>query len=287
MLLKLLNMIKKDLSIGVFDGLHIGHLNLLQNLKNNPTIITFHPHPKKNIKLIYSYETRIKLLNNLGFFEIICFKDTDEIYSYSALEFIEKILLSLNITNIYISSDFKLGKNRASDAFTFKKLAKNYKIQVNIQEPFIYKNNKLSSTLIREYLIDGEINKANKLLPNNFFIEGTVVEGTKTAEKLGYKTANIQNEINLILPKDGVYKTKTIYNNIVYNSISYIGKSPTLLNKEYSLLETHIFNFNKTIYNETITVLFVDKIRDDLIFKNKEEIITQIKKDIKIATSEH
>jgi len=287
MLLEPINMIKKDLSIGVFDGLHSGHLKLLSNLINKPTIITFHPHPKKDIKLIYPYETRLKLLNNLGFDNIICYDDKDEIYKYSALDFIERILCKLKITNIYISSDFKLGMNRATDADQFKSIAENYKIKVSILDPVIYKGEKLSSSKIRAYLLNGEIKNANQMLVNNFFINGKIELGTKTAEKLGYKTANIYNNNNLILPKDGVYKTKTIYKNILYKSISYIGKSPTLLNKEKSLLETHIFNFNKTIYDEYITVIFIDKIRDDIVFKNKEKLLFQIKKDIEIATSEY
>jgi riboflavin kinase / FMN adenylyltransferase len=283
MLIDLSNMIEKDLAIGVFDGLHLGHIDILKNLKNNPILMTFHPHPKKNIKLIYSFETRLTLFKNLGIDNIICFNENSDIYNLSAFEFIKDHIINLNVTNIYISSDFKLGKHRATDAFAFKNLANDFNINVNIIEPYIYNNKKLSSSDIRELIVNGNIKEVNKLLSYKYFIKGIVKEGTKTAEKLGYKTANICDSEGIIIPNDGVYASKTIYNNNLYNSITYIGKSPTLLNNPKVLLETHIFDFNKLIYNEELTIIFKDKIRGEIKFNSKDKLLNRIKKDVLIA----
>lgn len=273
----------KDLAIGIFDGFHHGHMKILNCLKNNPSVITFHPHPRKETKLIYPIETRLTILKNLGIENIFVFSKLDNIYELEASVFIKDILVKNNVKNIFIGTDSKIGKNRTCDALTFKSLASDFDINVNIVEPYIFNNSKLSSSKIRPAIVNGDIDKVNKLLNYGYFITSTVAHGTKTAEKLGYKTANLYLDKNTLLPSIGVYKTNCIYNKILYKSITYIGKSPTLLNNTDIVVETHIFDFNKIIYDQSITVVFKDKIRGEMVFKSKNELIKQIQSDVGIA----
>ena len=266
----------KDLAIGIFDGLHLGHLKILNNLKNNPSVITFDPHPHKKTKLIFPIETRLAMLKNLGIAHVFVFSENDNIYELDAKDFIKNILIKNNVKNVFIGIDSKLGKNRICNANDFKTIAKEFNINVNIVEPYMYKNSKLSSSKIRTELINGNITKINKLLSYGYFISGTVAYGTKTAEKLGYKTANIYQNESTLTPCMGVYKSNCIYNNTLYKSISYIGKSPTLLNNTKTVIETHLFDFNKIIYDENITIIFKDKIRNEMKFNSKTELIKQI-----------
>lgn len=273
----------RDLAIGIFDGFHHGHLSILQKLHNKPSVLTFHPHPRENVKLIFDIENRIKILNALGINDVFVYSKADGIYELDLPQFINKILIPKNVKNVFVGADFRLGKNRASSASDFKELAKSFSIEVNIVEPTIFNGIKLSSSNIREELKNGNIFKVNKLLTYKYFYTGVVQHGTRTAEKLGYKTANLIPPNHLLIPNDGVYKTTCIYDGIEYKAITYIGKSPTLLNNKTSVIETHIFDFNKVIYDESINVIFVDKIRGEMKFKSKDELLAQINHDLSYA----
>lgn len=273
----------RDLAIGIFDGFHHGHLSILQKLKSNPSVLTFHPHPRENVKLIFDIQNRIKILNALGIADVFVYAKTDGIYELDANLFIKNILIPKNVKNVFVGADFRLGKDRGSSALEFKELARKFSINVNIVEPTIFNGIKLSSSNIREELKNGNIFKTNKLLTYKYFYTGIVQHGTRTAEKLGYKTANLIPPSYLLIPNDGVYKTTCIYDGLEYKAITYIGKSPTLLNNSLSIIETHIFDFNKVIYNESITVIFVDKIRGEMKFKSKDELLAQINHDLSYA----
>ncbi len=249
---------KNKIYIGFFDALHKGHLRILKD--KNIKILTFKDIPSKSYA-IYPLQKRIEDLNNIGF-NLIDVYDIQK-NNLNAKEFIEQYLIKNNFEQIIVGSDFKLGK----DQLNVKELKKLIDTKVVVRT-------KTSTTILKKYLQNGDIDNFNKKAIFNYSIKGKVIKGEQLGRKLGYNTANIETNYNKYL-KNGVYLTKTFHNGEEYFGLTFIGTSKTFDNKIFSI-ENHIFNFNKDIYGEEIKIEFI-KFMDEV---KKFDNINELKKHI-------
>ena len=283
--------------IGNFDGLHLGHQKLFKLAKNfkkkyslNIGVLTFEPMPKMffNNKLsnfrISNQKQKINLLKKHNVDFVIIKKFNKKFSKIKSTNFIKNILVSkLQAKFIFVSNNFRFGNRREGDVKQLIKYEKifNYKI---VKPKPLSKNKKIiSSSLIRNLLMKGKIKKANEFLNREWSIEGMVKKGRQLGKKIGFPTANIDIK-DYIIAKTGVYavKVKKYGTNKFIRGIANLGYRPTF-NQKKILLEVHLFNFSKNLYNKYLTVNFLKFIRKEKKFKNVSELKKQIKIDISKA----
>ena len=286
-------------TIGSFDGIHIGHKKILQTLtkiakKNNgkSILITFWPHPryvlKKNndFKLLTSLDEKIKLFekNKIDILYIVDF--SLKFSKVSANKFIENILLEkLKINCLLIGYNNNFGRNREGNIRYLEENKKKFDIDIiSIPKQSVDKIS-ISSTKIREYLNNGKINSANRLLGRKYSINGKIIKGNGIGRKINFPTANIEiDEPKKLLPKSGVYAVEVILNRKIYLGMLNIGYNPTIKNEKKSI-EVNIFEFSEDIYNNKISINFIRRIRNEKKFKNLNELKKQLIKDKKKVKS--
>lgn len=278
------------ISIGSFDGVHLGHshmfekINSISNSKIPKTIISFTNHPRLIIEngqfnfLLNTFDEKVELLRkkNIDFLLVINF---DENFAkISAKEFINNYINKLQPKHIVIGREHFFGNNKQGNIDLIKNNALKNNIEIHeVQEYFPF-DTKVSSSIIRNLLLDGKLAEANKLLGYNYLISGIVNHGLNLGTKLGFPTANIKTEASKLIPLVGVYSCKVYYLDKTFGGMLYIGTRPTLDMKEVSI-EVNIFDFNETIYNQNIKVELIERLRDDIKFANQDELIEQLKKD--------
>ena len=281
------------LTIGTFDGVHIGHDKILNRLieeskRNNLSslVMTFFPHPRMilnkshKIKMIDTIDEKIHLLEKTGLDNLIIHPFDDNFSKIRAKEFVEEILVKkLKIKQIIIGYDHKFGRNREASVEDLKKFGVDYMFTVNEIPAQEINSIAISSTKIRDAILNGEIEKCNKFLGRNFMLTGKVVHGNGIGKKINFPTANIEiKETYKIIPKNGVYLVKTKLNSNIYFGMMNIGVRPTIggINKS---LEIHFFNFKDNIYDKTISIEIINKIRDEEKFSSIDNLKIQLKKD--------
>lgn len=282
------------ITIGNFDGLHLGHKKLINTTKKialekgfNSVVFSFNPHPLevlKNEQFLYIFtqeEKRRELLKERINIFLNC-PFNPNFANLSPEEFIDILYEKLNCRVLVVGEDYCFGKNRAGNVNILKKIGEKKGIEVIKISDILVDGERVSSTKIRESLKAKNIKKANLLLNRCYSILGIVSEGNKLGRTIGFPTANIIPEKNKLLPPDGVYITKTIYNGKVYKSLTNIGKNPTI-NNSIRTVETYIFDFNQNIYGKEIEVLFLEWVRDVKKFVSLEELKQQIAKDTNIT----
>ena len=281
------------LTIGTFDGVHIGHNKILTKLveeskKNNLSslIMTFFPHPRmvlqksQEIKMIDTIDEKIHLFEKTGVDNLIIQPFDENFSKIRAKEFVEEILVKkLKIKHIIIGYNHRFGKDREASVDDLKKFGLNYMFTVEEIAAQEIHSIAISSTKIRNAILKGEIKKCNEYLGRNFMLTGEVVHGDGLGKKINFPTANIKiPETYKIIPKNGVYLVKAIINSEIYFGMMNIGVRPTIGGKNKSL-EIHFFNFKDNIYNKTISVEIICKIRDEEEFSSIDELKIQLKKD--------
>ena len=281
------------LTIGIFDGVHIGHNKILTKLveeskKNNLSslIMTFFPHPRmvlqksQEIKMIDTIDEKIYLFEKTGVDNLIIQPFDENFSKIRAKEFVEEILVKkLKIKHIIIGYDHRFGKDREASVDDLKKFGLNYMFTVEEIAAQEIHSIAISSTKIRNAILKGEIKKCNEYLGRNFMLTGEVVHGDALGKKINFPTANIKiPETYKIIPKNGVYLVKAIINSERYFGMMNIGVRPTIGGEKKSL-EIHFFNFKDNIYNKTISVEIICKIRDEEKFSSIDELKIQLKKD--------
>ncbi len=285
---------KTVLTIGTFDGVHVGHLKIIQKLVDTAThkncesvLLTFFPHPRMviypddhGIKLLNTLDEKIKLLTEAGLQHLIILPFTKEFAKLGALDYIKEIIVDkIQAQLLVIGYDHRFGKNREGNIKTLEAHADEFGFELFEISPADIDEITISSTKIRNYLLDGEVEQAKRLLGKEYTMTGKVKEGRKLGREIGFPTANIE-EIPLykLVPKDGVYAVKVSVNNTMYKGMMNIGNRPTVDGVKHAN-EVHIFDFNKDIYNQDITVSFVARIRDEQKFSNIEALKTQLVSD--------
>ena len=281
------------ITIGTFDGVHLGHKSILEKMKNatqnnqyESLVLTFFPHPRmvlqqdSSIKLLNTIDEKATLLEKFGIDNLII-HPFDEVFSnLSAEEFVKNILVDkLNIHKIIIGHDHRFGKNRTADINDLILFGEKYKFEVEQINAKEIDEIAVSSTKIRKALLEANIKLANEYLGYSYFISGKVVEGKKIGRTIGFPTANIQiNESYKLLPKNGVYVVSSKINNILYFGMMNIGKNPTLGDNEQSI-EIHFFDINEDIYNKNLQISILEHIREEQKFNSLTELQAQLEKD--------
>ena len=277
------------ISIGTFDGVHKGHEIVFNHLKNSlgliPLVITFNKSPKEiinndPIKSIYLTDTKKKLIKNLGIQEIISIDFDESIKSLKAIEFISLLKKYLKLKVLVIGNDTTIGKDKIGKNNGLGELLSKFDANLKSIEIKESKKKKISSSEIKKQILEGKFKEVNEKLSNKYFIEGKIVEGKKLGRELGYPTANLDFSKEIIIPKDGIYSTISIFEDNSYNSITSIGNNPTF-NEKLKTIETYIIDFNKNIYNRKLKILFLDFIRDQIKFDNEQDLVNQMDKDLK------
>lgn len=278
-------------TIGNFDGVHVGHKKIIAAVKEeakqkglSSCVITFHPHPQKvlqniDIPLLVPIRERLKLLEKEGVDVVACYTFTKDIAKIPAKDFVTDILIGkLNLKHLIVGPGFSFGRKREGNLDLLDKMGAQYGFDTEVVGSAQIEGEIVSSTAIRNLVKEGNMTKAGKFLGYNFYIEGQVKEGERRGRQIGFPTANLDTDWD-ILPKVGVYATLAHVDGIVLNSITNVGYRPTFGNNEL-VIETHIFNFNEDIYKKRIEVEFVDRVRDEQKFNGPQALVEQIKKDV-------
>lgn len=280
-----LNIDNLSIILGCFDGIHVGHRNLIEFAKfdknDNPlAIVTFSESLSCDKKCLTSVEQRINLLSFLDVDYLFIVECDEDFFKLSYIDYINKFLKRINPSTIYLGKNFRFGLNDQGDIYDLKLNFKNVKALDYVKDNC---NNIISNSIIKEKILIGEVEEANLLLGRKFSIEGEVIKGLGNGSKIGFKTANLFLNLPYVIPKNGVYITKVEIDGIFYNSITNIGFHPSIDKLDKISIETHILNFDKDLYNKTINLYFYKYLRDEKQFLNLNELIKQIELDIKEA----
>jgi riboflavin kinase/FMN adenylyltransferase len=286
------------ITIGSFDGVHLGHKHVLSQLKKiasdingESVVLTFFSHPltvlnpNKKFSKLTTIEEKIELFKKTGIDHLILIPFTTELSKMDYISFTTTILIEkLNLNTILVGYDNKMGKDGGGNYLQLTKLSKKLNFNVIKQDKFSIDNINPNSTLIRELLSNGKLKKASKLLGYPYTLHGTVKYGNQIGSKLGFPTANIQVSEDKFIPANGVYITLVNYNNKKYKGMMNIGIRPTI-NDTYKMpvIEVHIFDFEKNIYNEEIEVNILMRVRNEYNFNSLNELKNQLVNDKKTA----
>lgn len=290
---------KTIVTIGTFDGVHIGHKKIIEKLVQNTSgatfqslLLTFFPHPrlvlqeKSAIKLLNTIEEKIQLLKKTGLDVLIIHPFDKKFSSLTAEEFVKKILVEqFNIQKIIIGYDHRFGVNRSANIDDLILFGAKYGFEVEQISAQEIDAISVSSTKIRNAITEGNISLANSYLGYNYFFSGTVIEGKKLGRTIGFPTANITIEADYkLIPKIGVYIISSYFNNSVIYGMMNIGTNPTVGGENLSI-EIHFFDFNENLYHQKMEITVLERIRDEEKFESLEALKTQIGKDKEFAIS--
>ena len=285
------------ITIGTFDGVHVGHQQIISQLKSEAeriggetVIITFHPHPRKvvrtdhDVKLITTIAERIDLLSTAGIDHLVIVPFTHHFSELEPQEYVETFLKKrFNPSVVIIGYDHKFGKDRKGDYKLLEAYSAKRFFELKEIPQHVINHNTVSSTRIRDYILNGEVQKANELLGYDFSFEGVVVKGDQIGRSLGYPTANIQLlDQEKIVPGNGIYAVSVLLPSPVprfLDGMMSIGVRPTIAEGKKRTIEVNIFNFDEDIYGEKIRVYVKAFIRPELKFSGLEELKKAIHQD--------
>ena len=284
------------LTIGNFDGVHIGHQALFnqvikkaESIDGTSVVVTFEPHPIRVIKsnkhfpLITLYEQKVELIGATGVDTLICIPFTREFAAIPARTFVKEILCDqIGMKAIVVGQDYSFGRKREGDIFLLKEMAVAHGFDVIISEWIDLEGGRISSTEIRNLVREGGVEEAKKLLGRYYQVRGTVIRGRDRGGRLlGFPTANL-TLYDELCPKGGVYAVTVEYQDTTYQGVANIGYSPTFDNGEFSV-EVHILDFDQNIYERPIRVNFIRRLRGEKKFPGPEALSEQISLDIEKA----
>ena len=279
------------LTIGVFDGVHLGHRHLLQHLIQRaqpncqPGVITFSNHPTTVLRpdhpvsYITSLEKKLNLIRNEGIDLVISLEFTPDLSQIPADDFADILVESLHMKGLVIGPDFAFGRNRQGNAAFLKEAGAKLGFWVEAVEPLNLAGSVVRSGLIRQTLTQGDVATGNRLLGRPFRLSGQVVKGFQRGRELGFPTANLAIPPGMMLPGDGIYATWAILSGKRYRSATSIGVRPTFGLTE-RLVEVYILDFAADIYGQNLGVDFVKKLRDQETFPDVDALIKQVEQDV-------
>lgn len=281
------------ITIGVFDGVHLGHKYLINKLIQNKNtsklscgIVTFDPHPIQilrpdiNFKCLQSLEGRVRSLEQTGIDFISVVKFDHLLSQFTAQDFLKELKEQLNFQLLVVGEDFRLGKNQEGDIAQLRTISNELEFSIKKIPLQSDSKAKFSSSQIREFITNGNIDKANKILGTSFTIDGMVEPGEKRGRQLGFPTINLSLSTDLITPKKGVYASVTKIDGDEYKSIVNVGTRPTF-GVDKILAESHLFDYNGNAYDKEVTISLLEFIREEIQFNNKDQLINQINHDVK------
>ncbi len=285
---------KTVLTIGNFDGVHLGHQAIFKDvvdkakkISGTPAIMTFDPHPQKffsgeDVPIITGFENKMELIEPLGIEVVFVCGRTKEFYMMSADEFVRDVLVdSLHISHIIVGDDFAFGSGRKGDFNFLREMGRKYKFDVTEERSVTLGGILIKSTAIRNLIAEGMVAEASIYLGRDFSINGKVISGMGRGKKLGIPTANLEYKGGLI-PPFGVYVVNVSVDGKLFGGVANLGDNPTFGDVTFSF-EVHIFDFDRDLYGKEIEVSFITRIRGEKKFNNIKALKKRMEKDIKTA----
>ena len=287
-------------TIGFFDGVHLGHRFLIEQVKElakdkglRSALITFPVHPRQVMKsdyrpeLLTTPEEKIELLKAQGVDYCIMLDFTVELSQLSALSFMKDILQQrYNVSTLIVGYDHRFGHNRSEGFEDYVRYGQQIGMNVYRAQACMIDDLNISSSLVRTHLLEGKIDLSTRYLGYNYSIEGVVVGGYRVGRTIGFPTANLDlRESNKLIPSDGVYAVRVEVKGCLYAGMLNIGYRPTLDNGSKKSIEVHILRFDEDIYDEKIRLYFVSRIRSEMKFSGLDELIAQLKRDAAFVDS--
>ena len=288
-------------TVGSFDGLHLGHLKILDEVKNaaaekkgSTVVVTFEPHPRSvlskdfDLRILTDLEEKKEILEKAGIENLMVINFTNEFSHLTSDEFIRKFIVGkFAASRMVIGHDHKFGRDRLGDVVKLSELGRSNNFDVTEVPPLSMGGQIISSTKIRNALYAGDIERANLFLGRNYSLSGKIVVGAQRGRTLGFPTANLSPfDAAKAIPKNGVYIAKCFFENESRIGIMNIGHRPTFENKTEIVLEVHILNFSGDIYGKPMKVEFIKRLRDERKFDSKESLIIQLEADKREAQKE-
>jgi riboflavin kinase/FMN adenylyltransferase len=275
--------------IGFFDGLHIGHQALIEKTKLiakeqgiKTAMITFFPHPSsvlqhKQVMYLTPHYLKQQLLESYGFDYLLIVNFTLDFSKQSGASFIENILCRLPLKHLVVGFDFRFGFQGKGDVHLLTQSQSCF--EVSVIDQISDQHNKISSTLIKSLISEGDVALAHEYLSRPHQVRGQVVQGNQRGRTIGYPTANVDVYDDVLIPAPGVYIAQVTHNHKTYPAMVNIGHNPTFNAKHDVSIEAYILDFNETIYGQTLVVHFLDRIRDEKKFNSIQELINQLHQD--------
>jgi len=281
------------LTIGVFDGVHAGHRYLLEKLQQRAAeknllsgVVTFNPHPQSvlhphnQLPSLSNLEDRVQAIQERGIDIVAVLTFTPKLAQLSAQEFISLVKKHLKMQGIIVGPDFALGRGREGNITLLRALGREMKFSVEVIPSYTINGEVVSSTLIRQALIQGDMKKIERLMGHYFYLRGKVITSDKRGRVLGFPTANLDIKPQQALPGNGIYATIARVDGKQFYSATNIGIRPTFGEGEKTV-ETHLLNYKGDLYGKDIRVEFVQKLRDEQRFSSSEALKVQIEKDVR------
>ncbi|WP_409340929.1 bifunctional riboflavin kinase/FAD synthetase [Paenibacillus sp. MBLB4367] len=284
------------LALGDFDGIHLGHQEVIrraigtaQKLNIPASIMTFDPHPRvilghsKYEQSLTPLDDKLALMEKLGVASVYIVRFDSAFSKLSPEAFVDQVLCRLAVQTVVVGFDFRFGHQGEGTADSLGLLGKG-RFAVEVVRPFHMDGDKVSSTLVREFLQDGDTLRAEQLMGRLYTIKGTVVEGDKRGRTIGFPTANIDAKDAYVLPKRGVYAVRAQLGSRKLGGVMNIGLKPTFVTGELKpTIEVHLFDFDETIYGRELTVQVLDYLREEVKFGSVDELVHQIQRDAQTA----
>ena len=280
------------LALGNFDGVHRGHRKILDRVRISASergataaIVTFDPHPPRVVRpdkappLLMTTAQRLEAIAAAGVHSAAIVRFTTELSRWDPETFVRTVLVDwLHVAEVWVGANFVFGHDRAGNYSLLRALGAQYGFKAEKIDPVRYKDFVVSSTRIRRLVAEGRVDEAGALLGHQYYIDGTVVEGDKRGRTLGFPTANLKSD-NELLPPHGVYATTVTIDGVVRPSVTNVGVRPTVDHSGRTMVEAHLFDFSDDLYGRTVRVGFVQRMRDERAFESVDALRAQIADD--------
>jgi riboflavin kinase / FMN adenylyltransferase len=284
------------LALGNFDGLHRGHMKIVDRVRQRagerggtPAVMTFDPHPPRVLRpdkapaLLMTHEQKVEALRRSGMQGLAVVRFTPELSTWDPETFVRSVLVDwLHVVEVWVGANFLFGHERAGNFSVLRSLGARYGFRAEKIDPVRYKDFVVSSTRIRRLVAEGRVDEAGALLGHHYFIEGTVVRGAGRGRSIGVPTANLSSA-NELIPPAGVYATMTTLDGIVHASVTNVGLRPTFGDVSAPVIETHVLDVDRDLYDLPLRLSFVQRLRDERTFPDVDALRAQIDADRRSA----
>src|SRR5581483_9446165 len=281
------------LALGNFDGLHRGHRKILDRVRRvagergaTPIVMTFDPHPPRVVRpdkappLLMTKAQKLEALAEAGVQGAAIVRFTPDLSRWDPEMFVRAVLVEwLHVSEVWVGANFLFGHDRAGNFTMLRALGARYGFKADKIDPVRYKDFVVSSTRVRRLVSEGRVDEAGALLGHQYFIDGLVMHGDERGRTIGFPTANLCTE-NELLPPHGVYATTARIGGVVYPSVTNVGVRPTVDDSGRTVVETHVFHFDRDVYGATLRIGFVQRLRDERRFESVEALKEQIAADV-------
>jgi riboflavin kinase/FMN adenylyltransferase len=284
------------LALGNFDGLHRGHMKIIDRVRRRagerggtPSAMTFDPHPPRVLRpdkapqLLMTKDQKLEALARSGMQGVAVLRFTRELSLWDPETFVRTVLVEwLHVVEVWVGANFLFGHDRAGTFTVLRSLGARYGFRAEKIDPVRYKDFVVSSTRVRRLVSEGRVDEAAALLGHHYFLDGTVERGAGRGRELGFPTANLATD-NELVPPSGVYATTATIDSIVHPAITNIGLRPTFGDVDRTMIETHVFDLNRDLYDRPLRLSFVQRLRDERPFPDVDALRAQIDADCRSA----